>query len=329
MYPVDYRLPAEWERQAALLMAWPFPESDWADVLTAVRDEYAAIVATVAARQPVVLLVAPGDESADERLAGIPHVTTVPVRFDDTWCRDYCPLVMCNAGHRLALDFHFNGWGGKHEARLDNRVNAVLARQDLFAGFEFRQSLFEIEGGALDCDGAGTLLINRHCLRVRHPYLEDAEIDHELMSWFNARHLLEIDMPPLPGDDTDGHIDTLARFVAAGRIAFQAHRDDAATRRLNGQLEALRSGHGAPYDLIALPAATDVEPERPASYANFVLINGAVLVPRYGSAVDDEALGVLADAFPERDAIGVDARALLSQGGGPHCACMHIPDALA
>ena len=329
MHPVEYRLPAEWEPQAALLTAWPQPGSDWDDVLPAVRNEYTAIIEAVAQREQVVLLVAPGDDSARERFASLSGVTLVPVRYNDTWCRDFGPLVMCNAGHRLALDFHFNGWGGKHEARLDNRVNAVLARQDLFAGFEFRQSLFEIEGGALDCDGAGTLLINRHCVRARHPYLEDAEIDHELKSWFNARHLLEIDMPPLPGDDTDGHIDTLARFIAADRIAFQSHRDDEVTRRLTGQLELLRSRRGAAYDLLALPAATDIDPAMPASYANFVLVNGALLVPRYGSEFDDDALDRLAAAFPDRQAIGVDARALASQGGGPHCACMQIPDALA
>jgi agmatine/peptidylarginine deiminase len=329
MHPVEYRLPAEWEPQAGLLLAWPAPNSDWHDVLDAIRDEYTGLIEAAVARQPVVLLVPPGDDSARHRLGRQTGIEYVEARYDDTWCRDYGPVVMCHAGARLALDFRFDGWGGKHEARRDDRVNTLLARHPLFEEFEFRQSLFEIEGGAIDCDGNGTLLFNRHCLRARHPHLDDAEVDHELGAWFNATCLLEIDMPPLPGDDTDGHVDTLARFVDGERIAFQTLADAAATRRLAGQLELLRRAGGRPYELIALPAPHDVDGSRPASYANFVLINDAVLVPRYGSRADDEALAVLADAFPGREAVAVDARTLISQGGGPHCACMHIPAALA
>jgi len=328
MHPVEYRLPAEWERQSALLLAWPFAGGDWDAVLDAVQAEYDALIREVARHQNVLLLTQPGDASARARLGALPGLEYVDVRYNDTWCRDYGPITLARAGKRLALDFHFNGWGGRHEARLDNRVNGRLAGHRLFAGFEFRQSLFELEGGAIDCDGAGTLLVNRHCLRARAPHLDDAEVDFELRQWLNIEQLLEIDMPPIAGDDTDGHIDTLVRFTDRSALAFQTLADPAATRELTGQLETLRDRDGRPFDLTALPLPDDLDPGLAASYANFVLINDAVLVPRYGSRVDGEALERLGALFPGRTAVAIEARTLIGQGGGPHCASMQIPASL-
>lgn len=329
MHPVDYRLPAEWERQSAILLAWPFPGGDWDAVLEAVRAEYAAIIETVLEFQAVVLLVQPDSRDAHRMLGDRPDLEYVEVSYNDTWCRDFGPITMVNAGRRLALDFYFNGWGGRHEARLDNRVNAHLARHELFSKFDFRQSLFELEGGAIECDGAGTVLINRHCMRARHPYLDNAEVDHELKSWLNASRLLEIDIPPMRGDDTDGHIDTLARFTDPESIVFQTLADDAQTRELNSQLELLRTSRGQSYRLFALPRAEDIDPGLAASYVNFVLVNDAVLVPAFGSSADDAALATLAELFPGRVARSVDSGTLVGQGGGPHCASIQIPAALA
>lgn len=329
MHPADFRLPAEWEPQSALLLAWPFTGGDWAPVLESVRAEYRAFIEAVRSRQTVVLLVQSGDDSAHQALGRPGGVEFVEVRYNDTWCRDFGPVTLTHAGRRLALDFHFNGWGGRHEARLDNRVNTHLARHALFSKFSFRQSLFELEGGAIECDGAATLLVNRHCMRARAPYMTDTEIDFELKSWLNIEHLIEIDMPPMPGDDTDGHIDTLVRFASPTTLLFQSQRDPDLTRRLTGQLEALRDRRGRPYTLNALPVTDDLDPGLAASYANFVLINGAVLVPHYGSVYDDDARAVIAGAFPGREAIGVPAATLVGQGGGPHCASMQIPASLA
>jgi len=328
MHPVDYRLPAEWERQAALLLAWPFAGGDWEPLLAEIQSEYRVLIETVLRHQTVALLVQPGDRSAEAALGRPPGLETIPVRYNDTWCRDFGPVTLTHAGQRLALDFHFNGWGGRHEARLDNRVNTHLARHPLFRRFEFRQSLFELEGGAFDCDGAGTLLVNRHCLRARAPHLDDEEVNFELKRALNIDHLIEIDMPPIPGDDTDGHIDTLVRFANPKVLLFQTQRDHSLTRRLAGQLESLRDRSGRPFELIALPATDDLEPNLAASYANFVVINDALLVPRFGSRHDESARAILAQAFADREAIFVDARALVQQGGGPHCASMQIPASL-
>lgn len=329
MHPVDYRLPAEWERQSAILLAWPFAGGDWHDVLDRIQDEYVRLIATALEFQTVVLLVPREDDGARTRLGDRPGLHYIEMRYNDTWCRDFGPITMCNAGRRLALDFHFNGWGGRHEARLDNRVNSNLARHKVFDDFDFRQSLFELEGGAIDCDGHGTLLINRHCMRARAPHLVDSEVDHELKAWLNASRLLEIDMTPIPGDDTDGHIDTLARFTDRETIVFQTLDETSRTRMLNDQLELLRRPDGRSYRLHALPRADDIDPGLAASYANFILVNEAVLVPAFGSRADADARELLSELFPDRIAKSIDARTLVSQGGGPHCASMQIPAALA
>ncbi|MDT8408112.1 MAG: agmatine deiminase family protein [Wenzhouxiangellaceae bacterium] len=325
----DYRLPAEWERHSALLLAWPFAGGDWDDALEAIQDEYAALIRTVAGYQRMVLIIQPGSQDARAKLGELPGLRFIEARYNDTWCRDFGPVTLCHAGRRLALDFYFDGWGGRHEAKLDNRVNTLLARNELFADIDFRQSHFELEGGAIESDGNNTLLINRHCMRARHPQLQDREVDFELKSWLNIEHLIEIDMPPIAGDDTDGHIDTLARFSSPGRIVFQSLRAPADTQKLTGQLEALRDVDGRAFELLSLPCPDDLDPGLAASYANFVLINDAVLVPAYGSRHDAGALELLAGQFPDRKAEAVDARTLVSQGGGPHCACMQIPTNLA
>ncbi|NEZ04060.1 agmatine deiminase family protein [Wenzhouxiangella sp. XN201] len=324
-----YRLPAEWERQSATLLAWPSAESDWRDQLEAIRDEYRELITVLMRFQTVVLLTRPGEEQPSGLPLDHPRLHCLSVDFDDTWCRDYGPIVLVSGGQRMALDFHFNGWGGKYPAALDNRVNSHLARHELFNRLEFRQYLLEFEGGAIDCDGQGRVLINRHCLRTRHSHMSDAEIDHQLQAVLNLDEVIGIDLEPMPGDDTDGHIDTLVRFVDTDTLVFQVQADTARTERLRGQLETLRTGDASAYQLHALPHPDDLDPGLPASYANFVLANDACLVPAYGSRHDEAARDILAERFPERETISVPARIMITQSGGPHCASMHIPAALA
>ncbi len=325
MSHTDHRLPAEWEHQSATLLAWPHEKSDWADHLDEIRREYVALIDAILPHQQVVVLIQPGDTSARTSLAGRARLDLVEVPFNDTWCRDYGPITLVGSETRLALDFHFNGWGGKYPASLDNRVNRLLARHRLFDRLEFRQYLFELEGGAIEADGKGTLLINWHCLHARHSHLTRGEIEHELHNLLNIDHVVGIDMEPMNGDDTDGHIDTLARFISPDIIVFQDQGDSARTDRLRGQLESLRSTDGEAFELFVLPSAGGIDPTLPASYANFVFVNGACLVPAYGSDSDEVARGVLADLLPDRDVRSVPAGVMISQFGGPHCASMHIP----
>lgn len=323
----DYRLPAEWETQSATLLAWPAADSDWRDKLDAIRAEYRALIRAVLEFQPVILLV-PEAEPAPEGLPDHPALRRLALRYNDTWCRDYGPIIMVRSGDRLALDFQFDGWGGKYPAALDNRVNTHLARHKLFEQIRFRQYLFELEGGAIESDGRGRLLINWHCLRSRHPHLSDREIAFDLHDLLNIDQLLGLDIEPLPGDDTDGHIDTLARFVNPETIVFQTRADAERSARLRRQLEALRTRDGAGYRLIALPRPDDIDQELPASYANFLIVNGGCLVPAYGSRQDEAACAILAELMPDRQIVPVPAATMITQSGGPHCASMHIPAAL-
>lgn len=328
MSHTEFRLPAEWERQSATLLAWPATNSDWSGQLDAVRDEYVALIEHILEFQHVVVLVPPEEPLAKEIPADGPKVHRIPLEYNDTWCRDYGPIVLVGTGQRLALDFRFNGWGGKYPAELDNRVNKHLAGHELFSRFSFRQYLFELEGGAIDSDGRGHLLVNWHCLRARHPHLSEHQIEHELHTLLNVQTVLGIDMEPMPGDDTDGHIDTLARFVRPETIVFQLQRESERNEILRGQLESMRTEDDKAFELVGLPCADDLESGLAASYANFLLVNDACLVPAYGSRQDESACQIFAELLPDRSIVPVRASSMITQSGGPHCATMHIPAAL-
>jgi agmatine/peptidylarginine deiminase len=328
MAHTDHRLPAEWERQTATLLAWPHEKSDWADNLSAIQDEYLALIRAITRRQKAVVLIPPGNRQAAEKLGDRPGLHLVEARYNDTWCRDFGPITLVHAGERLALDFYFNGWGGKYPASLDNRVNTLLARHELFNRFTFRQYLFELEGGAIESDGNGRLLVNWHCLHARHPHLSRREIDHELHTLLNLDKIMGIDLEPMTGDDTDGHIDTLARFLSPDTIAFQVQDDEQRTATLRSQLETLRKADGQPYDLISLPIPQGMDDTLPANYVNFLFVNDACLVPAYGIETDAEAQAILSAALPDHEVELIPARAMINQFGGPHCATMHIPAAL-
>ena len=326
----DYRLPAEWERQSATLLAWPHPRSDWSARLPGIQREYKALIEAIARRQDVLLLVPPGSREASDRLGPLPGLRLIEAPYDDTWCRDYGPITLVGGagGERLALDLNFNGWGGKYPAAQDNRVNTLLARHGLFEQLDFRQYLFELEGGAIECDGRGTLLVNWHCLHARQPHLKRAEIEYELHALLNVERIIGLDLEPLAGDDTDGHIDTLARFVQHRIVVYQRQPDRQRQNRLVGQLEALRTADHQPYELIELPTAEGFDPTLPASYANFLFINDACLVPAYGVPADEQARDILARTLPDREVESISSAVMMEQYGGPHCASMHIPAAL-
>lgn len=337
----DWRLPAEWEPQDGVLLAWPHAGTDWAPMLDEAERSCAALVAAIT-RFERALLIAPDDALADRaatlaRAAGADPQRIVPIRaeYDDTWLRDSGPITLVGSeGHRI-LDFRFTGWGGKYRAERDDRLVAQLAAQGLFrAGTGVERIDFALEGGAIDADGAGSVLTTWRCLAQRHPRATPQALEVALSTHLRAERVLILKHGALEGDDTDAHVDTLARFAAPDLIVYQACDDardphHAELSAMAAELAALRQPDGNPYRLAALPWPRPVHAadgrRLAASYANFLVVDGGVLVPVYGDPADARAQDVLAAAFPGRAVLGVPARALIEENGSLHCVTMQLP----
>jgi agmatine/peptidylarginine deiminase len=337
------RLPAEWEPQSAILLAWPHAGTDWAERLGEVEDTVIALVAAIARFEPVLLCVADDDVEAYARARlssariDMARVRFLPVAYDDTWLRDSGPITLRDGdgGFRL-LDFRFTGWGGKFDAGQDDLVVERLHEAGTFLKSE-RQSIdFALEGGAIDTDGAGTLLTTWQCLHERHPGLDRDTLSRRLAGWLHQDRVLWLDHGYLEGDDTDAHVDTLARFAAPDAIVFQACDDPADShyaelQAMGAEIAALRTRDGQPYRLFPLPWAQPILDEGrrlAASYANFLIVNGAVLMPAYDDPADAAAADVLARAFPGREIVQVPCRALIWQNGSLHCQTMQLPQGI-
>jgi len=335
----------EWAPQAGVLLTWPHGDSDWGVRLEAIQADYAALATAIADQEPLVIAcrdIAHRDEIRNRLLnTGLPaellylHV----VLSDDTWVRDYGPLAVGTAGSVELTNFAFNAWGGKYPHALDAEFTSRLHASGAFGDVPMRREPLVVEGGALESDGLGTLLTTTGCLDLasRNPGLGRDEIEAHLGSALGIRQVIWLECEPLPGDDTDGHIDTLARFCGPRTIAHVtcANSGDprhAALVGLEQQLRALRRPDGAPYQLVPLPLPAPQFAVNgrhlPATHANFLIINGAVLCPCYGDPTDTIAMQRLADAFPRREVVGVPARALVEENGSLHCATMQLPAGL-
>lgn len=342
------RMPAEWEPQQAVMLTWPHEHSDWEDQLTKVEPVFHQLAVTIAQHQPVWIVA--GTEALYTRLCakyeGNDHhaypIHVFRVDSNDTWARDHGPVsVYChsanNTHEQLALcDFQFNGWGGKYSANHDNRINQSLAEQHVFNAPLLDERDWVLEGGSLETDGAGTLLTTEQCLLNpnRNPNKSRQEIEHHLEQTLGIQQVFWLTHGHLSGDDTDAHIDTLARFCNATTIAYCAPPNDpddehfAPLTHMQHELNALRTPLGQPYELIALPlpaALFNADGERlPATYANFLIINGAVLAPIYGVPEDQRALEQLQSAFPNHRIHAIDCRPIIEQFGSLHCLTMQI-----
>ena len=333
------RFPAEWEPQDAVLLAWPHAGTDWADRLGEVEETYIALVAAITRFQPVVLCVADEDVEAyaRARLASarvdMDRVRFVEIEYDDTWLRDTGPVTLHEGGGFRLMDFRFTGWGGKFGAERDDRLVEGLDDQGLFHSAQREEVDFALEGGAIETDGAGTLLSTWRCLAERHPDKDRAQVDAALAGTLAQDRVLWLEHGYLEGDDTDAHIDTLARFAAPDAIVYQGCDDPgdshyAELQAMAAELAALRTADGRPYRLFELPwpqPVLDDGRRLAASYANFLVINGAVLMPAYDDPADGRAAAVLADAFPGREIIQVPCRPLIWQNGSLHCITMQLP----
>lgn len=332
----------EWHRQSAVLLTWPHPHSDWADQLAETESVYLQLTQAISRFQLAVIICYDANHRLDvkQRLSGsgisLDKVALVCFESNDTWIRDYGPL---SAGNTL-LDFRFNGWGGKFGHDKDDRISSCLHRSGLFDAAPLHRINQVLEGGSIETDGAGTLLTTSSCLLspTRNPDLDRAATETMLENELGVDRILWLEHGALEGDDTDGHIDMLARFCDEKTIAYTACDEPGyvcfqSLGRMELELKAMRTKSGEPYRLLPLPwpgPKFGVAGERlPASYANFLIVNGAVLVPTYDDPADEEALRIIQSGFPDRDIIGIPCLPLIRQNGSLHCITMQIPDSIS
>lgn len=334
------RLPAEWEPAGAILMAWPHDDTDWAYMLSEAEACYVEIIRQITVDTPVILL-AP-DPARPRQLLADAGVNTsmvfmVTMPTDDTWTRDYGPITVTVDDAPVALDFQFNGWGLKFAAANDNRATSRLLQAGVLQCDAENRLDFVLEGGSIESDGCGTLLTTTGCLTApnRNATMTREEIMEYLAEALGAHHQLWLDSGELEGDDTDGHIDTLARLAPDDTIIYTGAPDDpddphyGPLTAMAAQLRELRTPDGQPYNLIELPLPDpcyDEDGKRlPATYANFLIVNNAIILPVYNSPKKDFlASTILKIAFPGYDIRKVDCRALIRQHGSLHCATMQL-----
>ena len=335
------RLPAEWEKQGFVQLTWPHKDSLWYEV-EKVQACYTEIARTILRYEPLVVV---GRDIAEIQadLARNGLTDQAGIRFyeapiNDTWARDHGAIsVYGDQGEKCILDFVFNGWGLKFAADLDNQITRAMVRAGAFTPDVRYQDMrpFVLEGGSIDTDGAGTLLTTSECLGSlnRNEYLTRQEIEEKLKHAFGLQRILWLDHGGIAGDDTDSHVDILARFCGPDTIAYTSCDDEAdenyvALKAMEEQLRTFRTLDGKPYRLIPLPLpdALYLDDYRlPGSYANFLIVNGAVLMPGACSPKDEVAAAQLKLAFPDRDVVVIDCRPLLSGHGGLHCITMQYP----
>jgi agmatine deiminase len=325
------------------MLTWPHARSDWAPRLGEVEPVFAEIACEIARRERVLAVCYDDAHKAHVanalQAAGAPgdRVTLVVAPSNDTWARDHGPITVLCRERPLLLDFGFNGWGGKFAHDLDNSITRRLHASGAFGETPIESFDLILEGGSIEVDGSGTLLTTTQCLLAptRNPRLSRAEIERELSEWLGLKQVLWLEHGRLEGDDTDSHIDTLARFCDARTIAYVAcdDRDDAHyadLKAMEAELKSFRAADGAPYRLVPLPwpgARYDDDGRRlPVTYANFLIVNGAVLVPTYRDPADAAALAALTRCFPGREIVGVDCLPIIMQGGSLHCLTMQLPD---
>lgn len=333
------RFPAEWEAQDGVLLAWPHEGSDWAPVLEEVRPVFIEIIRQIA-RFERVLLTAPHEAEARAALTGagvdMSRITIHELPSNDTWARDFGPLTVIFNTHPVLLDFGFNGWGLKFASDQDNLISRRLRDRGAFIPNLQTIGLI-MEGGAIESDGIGTILTTSACLLSpnRNPQLDKNEIEQAMASLLGAHRVLWLNHGYLAGDDTDSHVDTLARICPRDVIVYTAcddQRDEhyAELKLMEEELKSFRAPDDSPYSLIPLPwpkpCFDDMARRLPATYANFLAINGAVLVPIYRDREKDTlALERIGQAFPGREIIAIDCLPLLKQHGSLHCVTMQLP----
>lgn len=332
------RFPAEWESTGAILLSWPHEDTDWSYMLDEVTQCFVNIVSEII-KQEDVIIVSPDSAIPRKWLSHLnsPKIRYIETATDDTWARDFGPLVTIDGEKFVINDFQFNGWGLKFKSCNDNLINTSLMQSGVFKG-QYKNCLgFTLEGGSVESDGNGVLLTTSECLLSanRNGDMSKADIEDYLKRSLGVKKILWLDHGFLAGDDTDSHVDTLARFTPNNTIVYVGcdKLDDEHYKELRAmkqQLESFKTIDDKPFNLIELPfpdAVYDEDGNRlPATYANFLILKNAVLMPSYDQPEKDRlAKAQLQKAFPEYEIIAIDCRALIKQHGSLHCVTMQLP----
>jgi agmatine/peptidylarginine deiminase len=333
------RFLAEWEKQSAILIAWPHATGDFSNQLESVEQSYSIIADTITQYQRLIIVCrdVQHQKHIETLVSQQEDIDFIHAPVNDIWVRDTVFLSIEKDGVIHHLNFKFNGWGGKYDHDYDNALNHKLANAKPFKGKSHHDIDFVLEGGSVESDGIGTILTTRQCLLNpnRNPSFNQQQIEQLLAEQLGAKRMLWLDQPNLAGDDTDAHIDTLARFCSATTIAYTSCDDEynshyASLKNMEAQLQALRTTSGDPYHLVPLPLPKPIFDEDdyqlPANYANFLIINHAVLVPVYDDEHDKVAMERLGKVFPQHHIIAIPCRPLVQQYGSLHCMTMQIPE---
>ena len=324
------RMPAEWELQSMVQLTWPHKDTDWAPILPEITAVYNEMAREIRKREKL-LIVAPAEVQPPTLNSYL-----ITLNTNDTWARDHGFITVeeltANSQKpktKILLDFCFNGWGEKFEATLDNEINRHLYDQGLIKGIYESHLDFVLEGGSIESDGKGTIFTTSCCLMAPHRNqpLTQSEIEQRLKQSLGAERVVWINHGSLIGDDTDGHIDTLVRICPDDTLLYigsdEEHPD---LLLMEEELKTFRTLEGKPYRLLKLPLPRpiyDGDERLPATYANYLVINDAVLVPTYNQPdLDEEATRIIQQAFPDREIVGIDCRAVIKQHGSLHCCTM-------
>jgi len=331
---------AEWDPQDGVLIAWPHPGTDWAYMLEQVTMCYTDMVLNILEDDERLVIVTADAQEVKDTLGDLvdwDRIDLYEMPTNDTWVRDYGPITVWNDGRLALADFTFNAWGMKFAADCDNLVSSRLNEQGAFSLPLLNNRDLVLEGGSIETDGNGTVLTTTCCLTApnRNDRLTRQQLEAELLQRLGCVKMLWLENGTLAGDDTDGHIDTLARFAPGGIILYTGCDDPSDEHfeplmKMEEDLKQMTDADGNHYHLIKLPlpdAIYDDGDRLPATYANFLVINGAVLVPIYQQEMKDaEALSIVQKAFPDREMVPIDARTIIRQHGSVHCLTMQIPE---
>lgn len=333
-------MPAEWEPQQAVMLAWPHSGTDWHYMLNEVQECFKQIAEAILLEMKLIVITPQVDE-ARQLLSDVNNSHNIiyqRIDTNDTWARDFGPIsVIDKNGTRYILDFKFNAWGLKFASNYDNLICREINKNGIFNSKFVNCQDFVLEGGSIESDGMGTILTTNQCLLSpnRNGVLTKDEIEDILAIRLGAKKVLWLNHGALVGDDTDAHIDTLARMAPSNTILYVKCNNPAdeqyeSLQLMEEELKSMTNAQGDMFKLVPLPCPAPIHDEEgqrlPATYANFLITNSQVLVPIYNQPENDSiAIKTIAQVFPERNVVGIDCNALIKQHGSLHCITMQIP----